>query len=361
MSEDERRPEDDDPEVQPRGTSAFTRRDDQEGQPVDEFAELVTVLLRLQGERREGLEVLCANLNGPGEDRVAGLDKYLQAQNDIERLMFLMLFQARMPMPELVMPAGTDEATFFETLGRLHSGQGIVVPPGTKIGQRSALDVFAEMSPEAVAAPADHPYLDAANHSLMPKLDGIVTTREGPFDVGGQPMAVTFIEMGANKIPASAVSAIGCIVARSEDVLRECIFVRFKGGDLYRYWPFRNRPVLVWQEMVTICRQMMQALQVPLTVGEYVERVLKTAHDQGLVICEKLEGGKWIAAMTRSELAAHRAAHPPQRGSKKRQRPEDTALNGEPYPEAIRRGGPETPGEGTEGESVGRPNTHPDF
>lgn len=189
----------------------------------------------------------------------------------------------------------------------------------TVIEGKSALDKLAELG-EADLGPANadptHPGLlfppkwtNAPD--ITPKLvglDGIKVTIEKIPGVGHD---LTLIELGLNNVPSSQVSAFGCDVraySEGEEAGDEAgafvniarVFVRFKGGGIYRYYPLHY---MNWRDLVSITRQMMQGLDVTQTVGEYVNQAVKVHHEQGNAVCEKFDpaNNAWTIVLTREQ------------------------------------------------------------
>lgn len=170
----------------------------------------------------------------------------------------------------------------------------------------SALEALADLGPETEDSAKERPlypekYTDASliDPSLAVSLSGLVYNADPVPGVEAE-NPLYFIELGANKVESSNVSALACDVKRHPDPKWEWpiarIYVRFKGGGLYRYYP---QSMSNWHDIVTIIRQMSQSLPVTLTVGEYVNRVVKHQHEAGTCICEKLGGdGSWHPALT---------------------------------------------------------------
>jgi hypothetical protein len=173
----------------------------------------------------------------------------------------------------------------------------------------------ANEDPEAPGIPTiTYPaeYTDAGSSNLAPALDGLHPHVEVIPGGPGPKRELTFIELGLNKVDSTQISAIACDFKAhpyysSGDISCCRIYVRYKGGALYRYYP---HTLSRWSDMVTIIRQMSQALPVTLTVGEYNERVIKKAHEIGKAVCERFDPEQqlWFIALTRDERNRMRGA-----------------------------------------------------
>ncbi|HYP21648.1 MAG TPA: hypothetical protein VEY08_16385, partial [Chloroflexia bacterium] len=122
-------------------------------------------------------------------------------------------------------------------------------------------------------------------------------------------MGLTFIELGANNIQSSNVSAVACEFRRDEIQAGQFLiegrpYVRFKGGGLYRYRARPNNPVFStreWRSLVGIMLAMAQGRSDTLTVGEYVSRMFVKPADAGDILCEKLEAQEWVIVPPKAE------------------------------------------------------------
>lgn len=229
----------------------------------------------------------------------------------------------------------------------------------------SALDVLARTSVTGTNrgyVDADEAYAFGPN-SLDDK--GLILSKEGPFPEIGHEL--TFIELGQNDIKSGHISAIACDVALEDGNSVERIFVRYKGGDLYRYWPFKDGHSR-WGDLVQTCVRMKQALPTELTIGEYVERVLKVAHEQDKVTCERLDSYAkvWVTALKPSEVQARRAGTKGRKKAQPSYAEEMAVETAEAEQAGARHYGavvlptmPATPGEGTEGEDARGPEEVP--
>lgn len=108
--------------------------------------------------------------------------------------------------------------------------------------------------------------------------------------------AMRIYELGLNDIPSSNVSAFAYqLKVGHEDnnlILKTRIFVRFKGGGMYRYSPLHLGQL---NNLVTIATTMAAGGQAGSTVGQYIANVIKPMADNDLILCEKLTpDGDWV-------------------------------------------------------------------
>jgi hypothetical protein len=126
-----------------------------------------------------------------------------------------------------------------------------------------------------------------------------VTVEEFP----GVGHALTFIELGMNNIHSSHVTAFAFDVKehpRLSGISAGRMFVRYKGGGLYRYMPQTLSRMI---DMVKIAKAMAQQLPTTLTIGEYIERVIKASHEAGKAICEVFnpQTNTWDVVLTKTQ------------------------------------------------------------
>lgn len=176
----------------------------------------------------------------------------------------------------------------------------------------SAEDVLANLGKENADIPPKQGlrfpegYTDAASIAFGVGLDGTKVTIDNIPSVGHD---LTFLELGLNNVQSSHVRAFAADVRGHTlgngdyiDVAR--IYVRFKGGPIYRYFPLRFQD---WVSLVTIARQMGQSLPTTYTVGEYIERVVKHRAESKpqTAVCEMLDPitNQWVVTLNKRQKA----------------------------------------------------------
>lgn len=236
---------------------------------------------------------LLIKLENLQRSRAQGFLQGIMAHEEIEKMVLDFLMPPVLQGPDMGL---LEISAIKEMLKRMDSGGGVVVPHGTSVQPRSALDTWARM--EA----GDFDWRDATTPAALDAY-GLRGEQEGPFP--NMSRTVTFVELGANGIASSHVTAIGAEVARFEGKFGESIYVRFKGGKLYRYTSLDGEAR--YAALLLIASNMSKALPCELTVGEYIERVLKAGHENGLINCESLDSdGVWRPALKRSEVKRKR-------------------------------------------------------
>lgn len=159
----------------------------------------------------------------------------------------------------------------------------------------AGMDDVVESEAKDIAFVSDHDWADAGQLPHAPRLDGLKTEVR---QLSGVAHSLTFVE----DVISSHVSAIASAWSAVAGTFASIIYVRYKGATYYRYISFTDKE---WADLVTTQRQQLQALPVSLTVGEYIERVIKAAHELGSVRCEKLmPDGSWVTVLNRKQKAA---------------------------------------------------------
>jgi hypothetical protein len=126
-----------------------------------------------------------------------------------------------------------------------------------------------------------------------------VTVEEFP----GVGHALTFVDLGMNNIHSSHVTAFAFDVKEHPRLVGMSagrMYVRYKGGGLYRYMPQTLSRMI---DMVKISKAMSQQIPTTLTIGEYIERVIKASHEAGKAICEVFnpQTNTWDVVLTKTQ------------------------------------------------------------
>jgi hypothetical protein len=116
---------------------------------------------------------------------------------------------------------------------------------------------------------------------------------------------LTFIELGLNSIHSSNVTAFAFDVKehpRLKGVSAGRMYIRYKGGGLYRYLPQTLSRMI---DMVKIAKAMSQQMPTTLTIGEYVERVIKASHEAKKATCEVFDPATnmWGLVLSKAQKA----------------------------------------------------------
>lgn len=164
-------------------------------------------------------------------------------------------------------------------------------------------------------------YMDAVsliNQTIPTQLDGVLTLRwadlpdnheifveAASVDVGTVVSEPTpsFEDVHLPHVPgtirmfdceSSNVSAVGATDAKGDKV---GIFVRYKGGNYYRYGPCTDSTwALVYAEILNKVEGRPSA-----SVGSLVNRVLKAAADEGTITCYKLKDDAWVKVQAKGK------------------------------------------------------------
>jgi hypothetical protein len=192
---------------------------------------------------------------------------------------------------------------FAETMYNLDMAQ-IAAITGSALEQLAYLGKATEDSAEpGLVLPPN--YTDALD--LIPPPIGFPL--QGTIEVlPGIDHPLYFIDLGMNNVSSSQVSAFAAdtkgytdemTIGGPRDVTR--LIIRFKGGGHYRYLPLTHKN---FTEMVAITQEMAQGTgHNSLTIGEYVNRVVKQQHEIGKCICEKFDPAtnSWIPVLTKAQ------------------------------------------------------------
>jgi hypothetical protein len=161
------------------------------------------------------------------------------------------------------------------------------------------------LAPVEEEAPVeDFEWRDAYTTPRFPALDELPLDMVKLPDVG----EITVIVLDDNL--SGHVANLACEVARQGGVDMACIYIRFKQvkeGQTTRYSPWYRYSAFaasVWNDLVEETRGVFFGTQ-EASVGSYVERVIKDAHERRVVLCQKLTPeGEWANVQTRAERMA---------------------------------------------------------
>lgn len=187
----------------------------------------------------------------------------------------------------IIAALGGSAADVLANLGSATEMSAIAIPETQQVGQEEVLRDYPQK------------YTDVADVESLYSEGLMVTVEHFPGAV-----ALTFIDMGLNHIPSSQVSAFAAEVKLHPKQFAPMarIYVRFKGGGLYRYFPLRTGMLA---SMVGIARRMSQGQKVETTIGEYMNRVIKQACEglDPLAICEKFDptSNTWNLTLSKSQ------------------------------------------------------------